>query len=58
MTKKEKEFYKKGFEDGLRCFAYWQDGNQLVGTAGTPLKKALETVEDRWNFFELAKEAV
>lgn len=52
MTKKEKEFYKKGFIDGLQCYAHWHDGQQLVGTAGTILKEAIQRVERMWNYFD------
>ena len=32
--------YRKGFLDGLKCFAWWKDGTEYVGTSGTKLKKA------------------
>ena len=34
--------YKKGYEDGLRAYAWWKDGVEYVGTCGTTLKKALK----------------
>lgn len=42
--------YRKGFEDGLRCFAWWKDGAQQVGTCGWTLKDALEHIEDLGTF--------
>jgi len=42
--------YKKGFEDGVRCFAWWKDGTQMVGTIGTTLERALAGVENRHGF--------
>ncbi len=36
------EAYEQGLEDGLRCFAWWKDGVEYVGTCGTTLKQALE----------------
>lgn len=45
-----KKIYKKGFIDGLVAYAHWKDGKQYVGTAGTSLDKAIENVENTWNF--------
>lgn len=42
--------YRKGFEDGIRCFAWWKDGVQMVGTCGTTLERALAGVENRHGF--------
>ena len=42
--------YKQAFIDGITCFAWWKDGIQYVGTAGTTLKKAIEEVEASWNY--------
>ena len=38
--------YKRGFMDGIRCFAHWRDGDQYVGTCGMALKTALANVEN------------
>ncbi len=37
--------YRKGFEDGIRCFAWWKDGVEYVGTTGKTLKLALAEFE-------------
>ena len=37
--------YKKGFIAGIKCFAWWKDGIQYVGTTGMTLKQALETID-------------
>lgn len=42
--------YRKGFEDGIRCFAWWKDGVQMVGNCGTTLERALAGVENRHGF--------
>lgn len=42
--------YRNGFLDGLQCFAHWADGEQYVGTSGTTLKEATESLEELWNY--------
>ncbi len=42
--------YKKGFLDGLKCFAHWNDGEELVGTIGTTLKEAEKKLYTLWNY--------
>lgn len=45
-TKKAvEEAYKRGHEDGLRCFSHWKDGTEYVGTCGTTLTEALKNRE-------------
>jgi len=44
------KIYRQGFKDGLTAFAYWSNGEQLVGTGGTTLKMALEVLEDNYTF--------
>lgn len=44
------EDYRKGFEDGLRCFAWWKDGVQHVGTTGKTLAMALEQMDELYGF--------
>jgi hypothetical protein len=34
--------YDQGFIDGVRCFAWWKDGVEYVGTTGMTLKEAIE----------------
>lgn len=42
-AKEENErIFRKGYEAGLREFAWWKDGVQYVGTCGTMLKQAIE----------------
>jgi len=51
IIKQKREEYKRGFVDGLACFAYWEDGKQYVGTSSKrTLKQAIEEVEHSWNF--------
>jgi len=54
MTNSEHEIAKKaydwGFEDGLRAFAHWTDGEQYVGTCGTSLMRALEERKEGWSY--------
>ena len=42
--------YKRGFEDGVRAYAWHKDGHQEVGTTGKTLKNALANVEKTWNY--------
>ena len=42
--------YRKGFEDGVRCFAWWKDGVEMVGTTGKTLTMALEQLEELYGF--------
>ena len=49
-TELKKIAYKRGFEDGLRAYAYYKDGVQYVGTTGMTLKEAIRDMEDTWNF--------
>jgi len=44
------EAYKQGFIDGMKAYAWWNDGHEEVGTTGTTLKKAVEDVEKTWNY--------
>lgn len=46
----EQEAYKQGFIDGLKCFAWWKDGQEYVGTCGTKLEDAIAVVETQWNY--------
>jgi len=42
--------YKKGFQDGLYCFAWHGKDGLEVGTCGTTLKGALEKIEELFNY--------
>ena len=46
--------YRKGFIDGLRAYAHWKDGVEVVGTLGTTSREAIENVEATWNYAEPA----
>jgi len=49
--------YKRGFLDGLTCFAWWKDGTQRVGTSsGMTLTEAKEKAEELWNYRSPKKE--
>lgn len=50
LTESGIQIYKRGFIDGMTTFAHWKDGTQYVGTCGKTLKKAIEEVEDLFNF--------
>lgn len=45
-----KSDYRKGFEDGVRCFAWCKDGVEMVGTTGKTLAMALEQLEELYGF--------
>lgn len=42
--------YHRGFKDGIRCFAWWKDGVQMVGTTGMTLATALEQLEELYGY--------
>ena len=42
--------YKQGFIDGLRAFAWWKNGKQVLGTSETSLEKTIENIEKVWNY--------
>jgi exonuclease VII small subunit len=46
----QEEEYRRGFIDGLKCFAFWKDGVQYIGTCGTTLAEAVEQVDFQWNY--------
>lgn len=51
MAEKIKEkAYRDGYIDGLESYAYWKDGTQYVGTTGTTLEEAVESIEENWNY--------
>jgi hypothetical protein len=41
--------YIRGLKAGIRLYAWWKDGLQYVGTCGTTLKHALETIDKENN---------
>jgi hypothetical protein len=51
-TEREVDLYYDGVKEGLIRFAWWKDGQQFVGTCGTPLMKALS------DLFEERREAI
>jgi hypothetical protein len=36
--------YRQGYIDGMTSFAWWQNGEEMVGTCGTTLKTAVVNV--------------
>ena len=44
------EAYHIGFIDGLKCFAWWKDGEELVGSLNTKLKDAAAVARTQWNY--------
>ena len=45
-TNDEIEAFIRGMAAGFRCYAWWQDGKQFVGTTGTKLDDALTVLLD------------
>ena len=39
------EFWK-GVKEGIKCYAYFRDGVQYVGTTGRTLEKALDEIDE------------
>ena len=37
-----KRAYSRGYEEGVRAYAWWKDGVQYVGTCGKTLEQALK----------------
>lgn len=48
MTKQE--CYEQGFLDGLKAYAWWKDGVEVVGTTGRTLRDAQQNYKSTWNF--------
>lgn len=46
----DKSAYKQGFIDGIKAYAYQNNGTYYVGTTGRTLEKAILNVEETWNF--------
>jgi len=42
--------YDRGFIDGMRAFAHWKNGQELVGTTGKTLKDAIEKRMEIWSY--------
>ena len=46
VTRKVLErIYKEGYKDGVKNYAVWKDGEQLVGVGQSPLKNVLEVID-------------
>lgn len=45
MTDPEKRAYIAGYKHALWLWAWWKDGEQMVGTCGTTYKEALAEVD-------------
>ncbi len=50
MTEREREIYRLGFRGGLRAYAWWKDGVQMVGSCGATLREAIQRIESTWNY--------
>lgn len=45
-TPSEQSAYYEGVRNGIRLYAWWKDGTQLVGTSGLTLKDALQEINE------------
>jgi hypothetical protein len=45
VLKELNKAYYNGIREGIGQFAYWKDGEQVVGTFGTTLKWALKRID-------------
>jgi len=52
MTEEEKKAYRLGVEDGLRAFAWWKDGLELLGDGTHTLKETLKEIESLYSYRE------
>jgi hypothetical protein len=43
-----RESFHMGFVAGLRMYAWWNDGEQQVGSCGTTLKQAIERADKEY----------
>ena len=41
----EIQIFRAGLKEGLKLYAWWNDGTQWVGTCGGTLKRALDDVD-------------
>jgi hypothetical protein len=48
--------YKQGFIDGLRAFAWWKNGQEVLSTSETSLKETINNVEKVWNYDPVFKD--
>lgn len=45
------EAYDEGFKAGLRAFAWWNNGVEVVGISSCiPLKTAITEMKELWNY--------
>jgi hypothetical protein len=50
--------YKQGFIDGIKAYAYMNNGTFYIGTTGGTLEKAILEVEKTWNYATSPTEVV
>ena len=50
--------YRQGFIDGIKAYAYQNNGTFYVGTTGRTLEKAILEVEQTWNYAPSPTEVV
>lgn len=48
-----KMVYKNGIIDGIKRYAWWEDGQQYVGTHKKTLEQAMQEVEKEYENLEL-----
>ena len=58
IQKKLEGAYLLGANDALELYAWWKDGEQFVGSCGTTLKQARETLENDLESLFLCKKKV
>ena len=46
----DKSAYKQGFIDGIKAYAYQNNGTSYVGTTGRTLEKGILEIEKTWNY--------
>lgn len=46
----DKSAYKQGFVNGIKAYAYQNNGIYYVGTTGRTLERAIHEVEQTWNY--------
>ena len=46
--KRDKDAYFDGLREGVQLFAWWKDGEQMVGTSGKTLNSALVEIDKNY----------
>lgn len=45
-----KSEYDRGFQDALKAYAWWKDGEEYLGTTGTKLKEVINNLNMIFNY--------